>query len=496
MAQWDIGRFWRTLQYFGSVPFLGAQPWFQQLLGTQSPNPIDRTGQSSMHPILVAGATTGPTGLAIVRQLLARNHRVVVWGDRPALRGTDVNPNDSRLSWLPPAAVGEPLGDQLPAHLPADLRAAIYVDPAVDPAGDSATRAAADLARDVPGEVTDWEGDRPAWAQGLAQYWAQATAGDRAQAQRDSLTVFDFRHPTADLAATWGVLDDVVMGGVSESQIRFLNGAALFAGQVSTANSGGFVSVRTRNFEHPLDLGGYDGIELRLKGDGNRYKLILRDESRWDGVGYCASFDTVYNVWITVRIPFDRCIPVFRARTLRDRPPLNPRSIYALQLMLSKFEYDGDLNPRFQAGSFALEVESIRAYGRENLPRWVWLGRAGRSLPAALATPAAPATVIQVDELTAEPGGRALALTPLPSSGATATATGLTAEGLTAEGLTATGLTATGRLSRADAAQLCVQALDCSAARGVQVQARSLDMAAPGIDWNSLFATVTTVPTT
>jgi hypothetical protein len=478
MAQWDIGRFWRTLQYFGSVPFLGAQPWFQQLLGTQSPNPIDRSGQSSMHPILVAGAATSPTGLAIVRQLLARNHRVVVWGDRPALWGTDVNPSDSRLSWLPPVTSGAALGDKLPASLPADLRAAIYVDSAVDSAGDPvgnpATRAAGDGVG-VPGGLDHGAGDRTPWANGLAQYWDQTAVGDRPAAQDDALTVFDFRHPTADLAATWGVLDDVVMGGVSESQIRFLNGAALFAGQVSTANSGGFVSVRTRNFERPLDLGGYDGIELRLKGDGNRYKLILRDESRWDGVGYCASFDTVYNVWITVRIPFDRCIPVFRARTLRDRLPLNPRSIYALQLMLSKFEYDGDLNPRFQPGSFALEVESIRAYGRDNLPRWVWLDRAGQPLPAALATAADPATVIQVGALTAEPGGSALALTPLPASG--------------------TASPVAGHLSRADAAQLCVQALDCSAARGVQVQARSLGMTAPGIDWNSLFATVTPVPT-
>ena len=50
--------------------------------------------------------------------------------------------------------------------------------------------------------------------------------------------------------------------------------------------------VRTRNLEPPLDLSAYEGLELRVKGDGLRYKLVLRSESAWDGIGYTASFDT------------------------------------------------------------------------------------------------------------------------------------------------------------------------------------------------------------
>lgn len=173
--------------------------------------------------------------------------------------------------------------------------------------------------------------------------------------------IFDFTQPTADLQDIWGALDDVVMGGVSQSGIRFRDSVAEFSGNVSTANSGGFASVRTRDFEPPLDLSDYDGIELRVEGDGNRYKFMLRTETRWDGIAYCFSFDTAPQQWMTVRIPFQDLIPVFRAKTVSDAV-FHPQHIYATQLMLSKFEYDGALNPHFQAGAFCLRVASIQAY--------------------------------------------------------------------------------------------------------------------------------------
>ena len=128
------------------------------------------------------------------------------------------------------------------------------------------------------------------------------------------------------------------------------------------ANSGGFASVRTRNFEPAIDLSSYDGIALRVKGDGNRYKFMLRTETRWDGVAHCHSFDTVADTWITVQHSFYRV----HSRSSSQRPlvirPLDTQCVNAFQLMLSKFEYDGALNPHFQPGSFQLQIESIGGY--------------------------------------------------------------------------------------------------------------------------------------
>jgi uncharacterized protein YbjT (DUF2867 family) len=174
--------------------------------------------------------------------------------------------------------------------------------------------------------------------------------------------LFDFTNPSTEIKETWGAIDDVVMGGVSESNIKLAGDRAIFGGNVSTANNGGFASVRTRNFNPPLDWSGYAGIELRVRGDGKRYKFIIRNEDKWDGIGYSYSFDSVENSWITIRIPFADLIPVFRAKTAESAGAFATNKVYSMQLMLSKFEYDGALNPKFSPGLFSLEIESIKAY--------------------------------------------------------------------------------------------------------------------------------------
>ncbi|EEF40109.1 conserved hypothetical protein [Ricinus communis] len=187
----------------------------------------------------------------------------------------------------------------------------------------------------------------------------------------------------------WGALDDVVMGGVSAStfQIDTTGGensgpAGIFKGVVSTANNGGFTSVRTRNFSVPEDLSAYDGLELRLKGDGRRYKLIVRTSSDWDTVGYTASFDTVAGQWQSIRLPFSTLRPIFRARTVSDAPAFDPSNIISLQLMFSKFEYDGKLNPTFVEGPFQLPVSSIKAFIKDPItPRLVHVSSAGVTRP-------------------------------------------------------------------------------------------------------------------
>jgi hypothetical protein len=54
-------------------------------------------------------------------------------------------------------------------------------------------------------------------------------------------------------------------------------------------------------------------------------------------------FNTVDGEWQTIDVPLSDFVPVFRARMLRgaDAKPLDASSVYSLQLMLSKFEFDG-----------------------------------------------------------------------------------------------------------------------------------------------------------
>lgn len=71
------------------------------------------------------------------------------------------------------------------------------------------------------------------------------------------------------------------------------------------------------------------------------------------------SFDTKAGEWQTIQLPFSEFIPVFRARTQRDGGRIDPFAIHSVQLMLSKFEYDGELNPNFRLGQFSLPVRNV-----------------------------------------------------------------------------------------------------------------------------------------
>lgn len=376
-AAWDIQRFAQTLAYFETLPFIGnvsgLRAWLEPFLPPEMKPMNDSYGGTGL--ILVLGATGG-TGRRVVKQLLNQGYgvRAVVRDRQKAEKVLPASP----LLEIFVGDVTQPA--TLTPGLIKNVRTVIsclgtIIRP-VEPDPDD--KKYAQGVKFYPPQVVGSSPEQVEF-EGIKRVLSLAT--DHFAQVPVTYPLFDYRYPSPGLAAVWGALDDVVMGGVSESGLRLLSSTALFAGTVSTANSGGFVSIRTRNLVPPLNLVGYQGIALRVKGDGQRYKFFLRSEEAWDGVGYAYSFNTVADEWITVQIPFRELTPVFRARTLPTAPPLNIGQIHSLQLMLSKFEYDGDLNPHFKAGLFALEIESIFAYGGPELPRWIMVSSAGVTRP-------------------------------------------------------------------------------------------------------------------
>ncbi|MEZ2319902.1 MAG: CIA30 family protein [Microcoleus sp.] len=480
-AQWDAGRFVKTLAYFGVIPFIGSISWLQQLFGSSG-----NTKKDQPKLVLVAGATGG-VGKRVVKRLQQRGIRV-----RALVR-------DSKRAQ-------EILGKNVEL-VEGDITLAETLTPLVTEGVEAVICCTGTRVQPVEGDTPN----REKYYQGIKFYMPEVVdvpeiveykgVNNLVQAVRSQLskaggkTIFDFTKPTQDLKETWGALDDIVMGGVSESSIRLIDNTALFTGNVSTANSGGFASVRTRNFESALDLTGFSGIQLRVKGDGKRYKLIVRSEAKWDGIGYCYSFDTVYNIWITVTIPFEKLIPVFRAKTVKDGSRLNTQTIYSFQLMLSKFEYDGALNPKFTPGGFQLQLESVKAYSQQELPRFVMVSSAGVTRPGrpginleeeppavrmndmlggiltwklkgedCVRSSGIPYTVVRPCALTEEPGGKALIFDQ--------------------------GDNIKGKVSREDIAQLCVEALDLPEACNVTFEVKEGENGnAPG-DWKGLFSGV------
>ena len=172
-------------------------------------------------------------------------------------------------------------------------------------------------------------------------------------ALQNRLDLFDFSDP--DKSGRWMIVNDGVMGGISESRL-FLNekGFLVFQGRVSLEYGGGFASVRSIHNE--LDANSYHGIMIKFRGDGKTYQLRLRHQDRMDGVSYFQYFQTEKNKWRTVFLPFSRFQANFRGRLLPNHPKLDTKRISQIGLMISDK----------QDGFFQLEIERIALFKEEN----------------------------------------------------------------------------------------------------------------------------------
>ena len=158
----------------------------------------------------------------------------------------------------------------------------------------------------------------------------------------------------ADSAGSWQTVNDGVMGGLSRGDFSIPGdgGRLVFAGETSLRNNGGFSSIRMNAGK--LALSDYEGIVIRVKGDGRAYKLSLRTGARTRGwrIAYWAEFDAPAGEWTDVRVPFSSFKPTSFGYEL-EGPALDLTDIRSVGFML----YDK------KAGEFRLEVDRIAAYG-------------------------------------------------------------------------------------------------------------------------------------
>ncbi len=62
-------------------------------------------------------------------------------------------------------------------------------------------------------------------------------------------------------------------------------------------------------------------------------------------------------------------VATFRAKSVPNAPPFDPQKVFSFQLMLSKFEYDRQLNPSFTPGTFELALQYMNVYrSRKGVP--------------------------------------------------------------------------------------------------------------------------------
>mmetsp|Transcript_19 Transcript_19/g.51 ORF Transcript_19/g.51 Transcript_19/m.51 type:complete len:208 (-) Transcript_19:234-857(-) len=158
----------------------------------------------------------------------------------------------------------------------------------------------------------------------------------------------------------FGPLDDVIMGGSSQSAWREDGSGATWSGNM-VSQSGGFCGARCRAFDPPVDASAYVGVRVDVACEEPlRFKFIVRDSADWNGVAWTWSFDVDKRT--VVELPFEDAVPTKFARTLKDTKPLDASSLSTFQFVFSKFEYDDALNPTFREGPFALQVFRIELF--------------------------------------------------------------------------------------------------------------------------------------
>lgn len=160
------------------------------------------------------------------------------------------------------------------------------------------------------------------------------------------VVLFDF---TTVKISDWQIVNDGVMGGISTSSFQVTNGTAVFRGDVSLENNGGFASVRTLPARFELDEA--STFLLRVRGDGRRYKFTARMDSSFDGPVYQHVFSTTQGEWEEIRLPLKNFAPSFRGRSLPGEPPLSASQITSVGFLISDK----------QAGPFQLEIAWIKA---------------------------------------------------------------------------------------------------------------------------------------
>jgi hypothetical protein len=159
-----------------------------------------------------------------------------------------------------------------------------------------------------------------------------------------------FNFDSTETSGDWTTVNDVVMGGVSDSQFEMnVDSTATFSGTVLPDNNGGFASARASLKNEFKD---FEGALIRVKGDGNIYSLRFRTDINFDGISYQTKFKTEAGEWKKYKIPFSDFKPTFRGRTLSNKPELESKNIKQIGILIADKQF----------GKFELNIDWIKLY--------------------------------------------------------------------------------------------------------------------------------------
>ena len=151
--------------------------------------------------------------------------------------------------------------------------------------------------------------------------------------------------PPEPARLAWKVVDDGVMGGLSEGHVEVLTQGIRFSGILSIENQGGFSSIRASVGSIPDNA---TGFRLVVTGDGRRYQFRLRETDHPGAPAWRAQFDTS-GARETVDLALPDFEPVFRGQRVHHSRALDTGAMRFLGFMLASY----------RPGPFSLIVHDI-----------------------------------------------------------------------------------------------------------------------------------------
>lgn len=146
----------------------------------------------------------------------------------------------------------------------------------------------------------------------------------------------------------WEIINDGVMGGLSEGQTLMLDDCVSFYGEVSLRNNGGFSSYKAP-FKQ-MDLSKYKKIVVKYRSKGYTMAMTLEMDKRWFLPYYKRDLPNTDWKWVKEEILFSEFV---RYSVGRKRPGTPTKA------ELEKILRLGFVTNEKRAGDFKIEIDYI-----------------------------------------------------------------------------------------------------------------------------------------
>ncbi|GJD08412.1 hypothetical protein Gasu2_27160 [Galdieria sulphuraria] len=175
-------------------------------------------------------------------------------------------------------------------------------------------------------------------------------------------TVYDFSLP--DMEHIFQPVQQSSIEVSNSSSFRYSTGFGIFTGNLMKYGDGNVAQIRAQSTV-PLNLSEFDGFCLKVKGDGRRYRIFLKDNE----------VDTSEEYSFQYFIPVKNSKILFGEGANLYKYRLNKSSIHMIGFGISRLDLGGLVDPNFRTGRFELVLEKITAFSL-TIPRLVVLSSA------------------------------------------------------------------------------------------------------------------------